>query len=383
MLRTSEVALNSHLAEVLRSKHPLWRSSLHVEQTGIFAAHPRLRPDILIQPPNAQPVVVETEYAPATSVEVDAKTRLGLVPLNSKDPVEQVIAVRIPELLRRDQAGLTERIVAAEFDFCMISGDSASLVRWPTAGWLTGGIDEIVRCIEHAMVSQRLVGESIKVLEEGVRVATRVVQDAMAVGFTDTEPVLGKVLNQHPGEQTTRMAMTIITNALTFQAMVAGTYGIQSVDQFPINTDSSIKPEPTLGGRAWPNFRVKQREWEEAVVLWANSTLGLISFWWIGSRQQQGRAMLTISKLPSIAMLEVSAFPLNKLKQAKEIFQHFRNKPLLPANEAYRDGVRHELDRAVLVDLHDLPEAMLSSLDTLRRQWCAEPSVHGGKSTAM
>jgi len=69
--RTSEVALNSHLAEVLRGKHPLWRSGLRVEQTGVFPARPRLRPDILVQPPNAQPVVVETEYAPAATVEAD------------------------------------------------------------------------------------------------------------------------------------------------------------------------------------------------------------------------------------------------------------------------------------------------------------------------
>ena len=69
MPRTSEVAFNSHLAEALRGKHPLWRNHLGVEQTGVFPDAPRLRPDILVQPPDAQPVVVETEYAPAATVE--------------------------------------------------------------------------------------------------------------------------------------------------------------------------------------------------------------------------------------------------------------------------------------------------------------------------
>jgi len=39
------------------------------------------------------------------------------------------------------------------------------------------------------------------------------------------------------------------------------------------------------------------------------------------------------------------------------------------------------LDKALLVDLLKQPAEMLEPLDLLRRQWCAEPSVHGGKRT--
>ena len=241
MPRTSEVALNGHLAEVLRGKHPLWRNHLGVEQTGVFADHPRLRPDILVQPPNAQPVVVETEYAPAATVEEDARTRLGLVPLNSADPIEQAIAVRIPETLRRSQADLANRIATADFDYCVFSGDSSSPARWPTSGWLTGGIDDIARCIEHAMVSQRLVDESMLVLERGVRVATRAIEDAVDSGFADIEQDMGRVLNQRPGEQTNRMAMTIVANALTFHSTIAGTHDIPSVAQLRADTSVSLQ----------------------------------------------------------------------------------------------------------------------------------------------
>lgn len=129
MPRTSEVALSTCLAEVPRGKHPLWRDHLHVEQTGVFPDHPGLRPDILIQPPTAQPVVVEAEYAPAATVEEDAKSRLGLRPLHTDDPVEQAIAVRIPVSLRRGQADLAVRIAAADFDYCIFSGDPSCPVR--------------------------------------------------------------------------------------------------------------------------------------------------------------------------------------------------------------------------------------------------------------
>ena len=50
-------------------------------------------------------------------------------------------------------------------------------------------------------------------------------------------------------------------------------------------------------------------------------------------------------------------------------------------NEAYRDPLRCELDEAVLCGVLGLPESILEPLATLREQWCAEPSVHGGKAT--
>ena len=153
---------------------------------------------------------------------------------------------------------------------------------------------------------------------------------------------------------------------------------------FQLNSQSlatCLTPEPTLGGRAWPNFRLAQRIWDEAIVLWANCSLGLIAFWWAGSRQQQGRVVLTISGLPNLMVLDPRTLSTKKIEHAAGIFDYFRSKPLLPANEAYRDTTRKALDRAVLIDLLELPEDVLSPLENLLRQWCSEPSVHGGKST--
>ena len=59
-----------------------------------------------------------------------------------------------------------------------------------------------------------------------------------------------------------------------------------------------------------------------------------------------------------------------------------KEQKFLPANEAYRDPVRKALDRFLLLELLELPEEILEPFDRLRLQWCAEPSVHGGKRTA-
>jgi len=154
---------------------------------------------------------------------------------------------------------------------------------------------------------------------------------------------------------------------------------------FRINSQplaACMTPEPSIGGTAWPNFLCQEEPWEIPLVLWANTTLGLMAFWWIGARQHQGRARLTISRLPALPVLDTRRFSDRQLERARTIFDAFRDRELLPANEAWRDDVRQALDRAVLMDLLGLPEDIMESLDLLRLQWCAEPSVHGGKSTA-
>ena len=263
MPRTREVALNTMFAEVLCGKHPLWNDRLYVEQTGVLRDAPRARPDVLVHVPDSQPVAVETEYDPASTVEDDAKARLGKTPSTSADPIEQAIAVRIPESLQQDQADLAERIAVAEFGYCVYSGDPAAPNRWPEAGWLTGGIDQVARCIEHAMVSQRLIDESMAILEEGVQIATQAVKDAGERGFPDVERDLGRVLNQRDGEQTTRMAMTIIANALTFHAAISGTHAISSVAQLKAESQTSFQLGLLNAWRRildevnyWPIFKV-------------------------------------------------------------------------------------------------------------------------------
>ena len=154
---------------------------------------------------------------------------------------------------------------------------------------------------------------------------------------------------------------------------------------FQINSQSLVAcmtPEPSIGGTAWPNFLCAEPGWEKPLVLWANTTLGLLSFWWIGTRQQQGRARLTISRLPSLPALDPRSLTQEQLGHAEAIFNDFEGRKLLPANEAWRDEARQELDRAVLIDLLGLPQDIMEPLALLRRQWCAEPSVHGGKGTA-
>lgn len=154
---------------------------------------------------------------------------------------------------------------------------------------------------------------------------------------------------------------------------------------FRLNSQSlaaCLTPERSIGGRAWPNFRLNAGErGEEVIALWANTTLGLISFWWMGGRQQLGRSITSITQLPSLLALDVRQLSDAQLRRAQVVFEDFREREFLPANEAYHDETRQALDEAVLIDLLGLPEEILEPLALLRLQWCQEPTVHGGKAS--
>ena len=141
-----------------------------------------------------------------------------------------------------------------------------------------------------------------------------------------------------------------------------------------------MTPNGTIGGRAWPSFCLEDRSWEAAICVWLNTTFGLVSRWSVSNRQQQGRATLTVSTLHQIPVIDPKLLKPSQIIAFNGIFEMFRLSELLPANETWRDIERKKLDEAVAHVL-EIPDTALPALDTLRRQWCEEPSVHGGKST--
>ena len=142
-----------------------------------------------------------------------------------------------------------------------------------------------------------------------------------------------------------------------------------------------LTADRSIGGRAWPNVIPHDASHDVPLVLWANTTLGLIGFWWAGTRQQQGRTIMTISTLPDLPVLDTRTLSADQIELCEVVFEELKDQDFLPANEAYRDKTRQALDRQILVDVLGLDKGQLGPLDTLRHQWCAEPSVHGGKGT--
>ena len=164
---------------------------------------------------------------------------------------------------------------------------------------------------------------------------------------------------------------------------------LHSNRDFQLNSQSlamCLTPEKCLGGRAWPNVVPINECHEVPLLLWCNSTLGLLMYWWKGARQQSGRSIMTVTAIPDLPVLDPRTLTDQQLDRCQAIFDDFEGREFLPANEAYRDETRKALDRELLfaiTSVLQLDPALEEGLDLLRGQWCAEPSVHGGKGTRI
>ena len=155
-----------------------------------------------------------------------------------------------------------------------------------------------------------------------------------------------------------------------------------------INRDFRFNSQPlavaftsrvSIGGTVWPNINFEDQRFDCAFAVWANSTLGLLSYWWNSSRQQSGRGRMTRQLIPLLPVLDFRALSDAQLAAAESIFNEFRNLDLQPAYLADADPNRALLDWRVVCDLMRFDEDTYRSVRLLSAKWCAEPSVHGGK----
>ena len=155
-----------------------------------------------------------------------------------------------------------------------------------------------------------------------------------------------------------------------------------------INRDFTFGSQPlavafterkSMGGRVWPNVIFEDERHDYAFAVWGNSTLGLLMHWWHSSRQQSSKAGMTIRTAETLPILDLRALTHDQFATAKDIFDDFRERDLMPAYLADADANRAHLDRRVICDLLGFDEDMYEGVRLLAAKWCAEPSVHGGK----
>ena len=155
-----------------------------------------------------------------------------------------------------------------------------------------------------------------------------------------------------------------------------------------INRDFRLNSQPlavaftnqkSLGGTVWPNVILADNQFDHALAIWSNSTLGLLCYWWNSSRQQSGRTRMTRQLIPFLPVLDFRALSDTQLRTARTIFDEFRDLDLKPAYLADADENRALLDQRVVCGLLGFDEDTYHAGRRLAAKWCAEPSVHGGK----
>ena len=148
------------------------------------------------------------------------------------------------------------------------------------------------------------------------------------------------------------------------------------------STGMQFTPRETIGGRAWLSINLSSVDQEKALVVWANTSLGLLLHWWHANKQQSGRGSIGKKMLHTLPILDVTALEPRLLAEAVKLFDSMSEQPLLPLHELDSDPVRKELDEAFARNVLRLPESILTSggpLALLREKLSREPSIRGSK----
>lgn len=222
---TTEHTINDALAAVLRETRRAWHTSKIVssENTSMLKGSAK-RPDILVLEPTVSPVVIETEVLPAITVENDAKVRLGEVVRTTGRTILSSIAVRVPARLR-DKAGTALRAdltTATDLEMVLFTGSEPSVAsRWPHSGWIRGSAADLSILAQSASMPPDVIEAAADQLVSGVSEAAGLLGE-MASAHPGAIHKISTELCQEDGEQTRRMAATILANALVFQESLAG-----------------------------------------------------------------------------------------------------------------------------------------------------------------
>jgi len=237
-MATTEHTINDALAGVLRETRRVWQTSEVVssENTGMLKGSSR-RPDILILERNVSPVVIETEVLPAANVELEARSRLGEQIRTTGRTILSSIAVRLPTRLRTvSGTGLRKGLAAAgDIEMALFTGSSPTTSsRWPNSGWVAGNVADLSILTQSASVPPDVIEAAADQLVSGVSEAAGLLEE-MASNHLGAIHKISEELRQEDGEQTRRMATTILANAFVFQESLAGGPGelkaVQSLEE--------------------------------------------------------------------------------------------------------------------------------------------------------
>ena len=229
--RNTEPQANYELARALRRRNPDWTDrTVHAERTNVIqqavpGSGAAKKPDILVAPPRRQPVIVETEFGPARTVEQDATARLGTSLQSTGADIEGVLSVVLPEGLR---AGDLETIEGAAFRYAThyLNSDGEG-TRWPPKReWLEGSVDDLADAIEYLLLSERQLARGTEALEQVVRNAAALLAEHAGDGPLSR---IAEDLHQEPGVQTERMAAAICLSAFVFHVAIEGQDAIPPV----------------------------------------------------------------------------------------------------------------------------------------------------------
>ncbi len=146
----------------------------------------------------------------------------------TQEKLTSAMVIRIPHRFRtmpRDEISENLRD-CKDFAYTLLNLDEPH--RFPKKGWLHGSISDIATAIRIGATPITKIEQAAKVLENGIHRAAVIVNSAIE-HRPHIGQKIGELLVQESGDQTTQMAMLIISNALVFQSSLARKPDLENV----------------------------------------------------------------------------------------------------------------------------------------------------------
>lgn len=208
-MTVGEPTVNCKLADILDGMNQDWKAD--GEDRGRFEGSAKVA-DVLVVG-KFLPVVIETEFEPATTVEADARKKLGMA-LKGGQAVNAVFAVRLPGDLRERRDDLESAVRGANLEFALHAGNG----RFPTEGWLTGNCHDLCMYVRAATT----INENTERYAEFVHGAISDAAKHIANLAPGDRRKISETLRQDQNEQTYNMAALVLANAIIFYESIAG-----------------------------------------------------------------------------------------------------------------------------------------------------------------
>ena len=141
-----------------------------------------------------------------------------------------------------------------------------------------------------------------------------------------------------------------------------------------------------LGSSTWVAMLHDDRRILDALVLWMNSTLGILLRTGYGNTSHPGRARIAVTaseRFPVPNFDEDSDAGEKARSVATNNFDELASLTLRPASYAWSDENRHRIDTVVLQMLGIESETTIEAVSQIRSLLCREPSVHGGNKRIL
>ena len=144
-----------------------------------------------------------------------------------------------------------------------------------------------------------------------------------------------------------------------------------------------------LGVRSWYSLQLRdiprqsRRQAEAALLLWMNSSLGLLCHANHSNPSQQGRGQSPVTLLRTMPTLDVRQLSEWQLSAADKVYDDLRQSELKPFYKCAVDPARIELDNRLITEVLGLGDDAAESVQAIRELLAQEPTIHGGNNPAL